>query len=181
MPCTHPTFLVLLLLAGCRSRPTPGGAAATGQLNASWIGADTGKFSAPARGVWCGRDARLELTAVQGDAGIGLVLYGASPLRTGTYQAFSPNADSIPRPAASGAARWFTERALAAYQSDSGALELTGAHGALTGTFDFHMHSALGDDTMRLTGRFSGVVPGEACAGDSTADSAAAAPEPAPQ
>jgi hypothetical protein len=179
MPSARRVLVVLLLLGACRStgRPEEGGAGASGKLAASWVGADTGKLSGTARAAWCDADRRLELTAVQGDAGVGLVLYPVAEVQAGTYAAFVPGADSIPRPGVAGAARWFTERAIAAYQSDSGRLELSGSQGALAGTFDLHMRSLEGEDTVRLSGRFSGVRPG-ACVADSVRDSVSAPAEP---
>jgi hypothetical protein len=179
MRFARPTMVVLLLLGACRSRgrSDEGVAGAAGRLSANWIGADTGKLNGPARAGWCDDDHRLELTAVQGDAGVGLALYPVADLRPGTYAASLPAADSTPhRPGVTGAARWFTDKAIAAYQSDSGALELSVSRGTLAGTFDFHMHALDGTDTVRLSGRFSGVRPG-VCAADSLPDSVSAAPD----
>lgn len=166
-------ILGLLLLAACRSHapPAEGKNGPAGRLSASWIGADTGKLSGPVRAAWCEQERRLELTAIQGDAGLGLVLYPVNDLRPASYAAVLPGSDSMARPAVTGAARWFTEKVIAAYQSDSGTLELRGTSTALGASFEFHMRSLNGEDTVRLTGRFSGVRPGS-CTADSVADSA---------
>lgn len=170
---TRSTLCLALLALACRSHARPDSQGLAGKLSASWAGADTGKLSAPVRAAWCDDQRRLELTAVQGDAGIGLLIYPVNQLRPGNYRAVVPGTDSLTRPAVSAAGRWFTEKLIAAYQSDSGDLELTGTPQSLGATFDIHMRSVDGQDTVRLTGRFSGVRPG-ACAADSLADSVSA-------
>jgi hypothetical protein len=160
----------LLLLLACRAPArSPRDAKVSGTLSASWLGADTGTLTASPRAVWCPDSARLEVMAVEGDAGLGLAIYPVAELRPGRYDAFDPDADSIHRPGVTAAARWFTEKAIAAYRTDSGGLDLTRNGPALGATFRFRMRSAFGLDTtarLRLTGRFDGVVPSP-CPADS--------------
>jgi hypothetical protein len=164
----RPIRPLALLLAGlllaCESAG-PGG----GRLEARWIGSDTGNFSGTPRVAWCGSVRRLELTAVDGnDGGVGLVLYPAAELRPGRYEAFDPGIDSVRRPGTTAAARFFTEQAVKGFQSDSGGLDLERSGTSFGATFGFRMRSLEGRDTVRLTGRFRGAVPGR-CPGDTTA------------
>jgi len=162
---TRPALLLLLALAGgCRSHPDADEPA--GSMHAEWFGLDTGKVDGAARANWCAADQRLEIFGVKGDAGVGLVVYPAEELGPGYFVAFDPGLDTVHRPGVSGALRWFSERAIAGYQSDSGGLELTRAGSGYSGTFEFRMRPLNGDDTLRLRGRFRRVSPA-ACPGDS--------------
>ncbi len=143
-----------------------GGSPREGQLTASWIGADTGKVSAPVAVAWCRDARRLELTLVQDDFGIGLVLYPADTALTGEFPAFDPGADTVVRPSAAAAIRWFTEQAIEGYQSDSGALVLEEKGPRLSGSFGFRLRALDGLKKVRLTGTLSDLAPG-ACPSDS--------------
>jgi uncharacterized protein involved in copper resistance len=171
-------LLALLLPAACRSTKgahnTGDDAGSGGKLTAAWVGADTGKLTARPRAVFCAGESRLELTATNGDAGVGLAIYPDSELAAGTYDGFDPGVDSIRRPGVTGAARWFTERAIEAYQSDWGSLQLTRNGASISGDFALHMRK-LGEekDSIILNGRFSGVTPG-ACQVDSVSPPAPA-------
>lgn len=148
------------LLAACDA---PAG---EGRLSAAWIGADTGEVSAPAAAVWC-RDAnRLEVTLVQEDLGIGFVLYPADTGLAGEFPAFDPGADTVVRPSAAAAVRWFTEQAIEGYQSDSGTMILEGSAPRLSGRFGFRLRSLDGLKKVRLTGTLTELVPGP-CQSDS--------------
>lgn len=155
-----PCLLGGLLTAACRtdgSGPTTG----PGSFSASWIGADTGKLSAAPRAVFCVEGNHLELIASRGDLGVGLAVYPTAGPDAGTYEGFDPAADTVKRPGVTAAARWFTEREIKAYQSDRGTLTLTRKGEALSGTFAIHLRKVAADtDTLVLSGRFSGVVPG---------------------
>jgi hypothetical protein len=159
-------LLCVTLLAACRSghgAPSAG----QGSLSASWIGSDTGKIAARPRAAWCPDARRLELFAEKGDQGLGLVLYPAGELQPGSYPVFDPRADSLRRPGVAAAVRWFTERSMAAYQSDSGGLELERAGSELAGSFGIRMRGLVEGRAVRLTGRFSGVKPGPCPPSDS--------------
>lgn len=149
-----------LLVAACRTDSTsPKGG---GSFHASWIGADTGKLDdARPRAAFCEAGNRLELMAVKNDAGVGLVIYPVAEIAAGTYDAFDPEADTTRRPGVTGAARWFSEQEIAAYQSAWGTLELTRHGSTVAGKFAFGMRK-LGteDDSIMLDGRFAGVTPG---------------------
>jgi hypothetical protein len=141
------------------------------RLTATWTGADTGKISARAAASWCPVAGRLEVNAVHGDVGFGLVLYPVSDLAAGAYPAFDPGIDSAHRPGASAAARWFTEQNIVGYQSDSGSVELTRQDDRLQLKFGFRLRSLDGKDTLVAEGRAARLVPG-ACPADSVPNAA---------
>ena len=158
--------LLLLLLpgpiAGCQPSATGG------SLTADWVGLDTGRVEAAPRAIWCVGDQRLELTAEQGDAGVGLALYPLDSLVSGEYPAFDQGADTIHRPGVAAGVRWFTESAVRGYQGDSGGLTLTREGERMAGRFSFRLRSLEGSDTVRMTGQFSGARAG-ACPADTAA------------
>lgn len=148
------------LLAACGTRP------AAGTLAASWVGADTGALSGRPVVTWCRDGRRLEVTLVREDLGIGLVLYPADSLGAGQYPAFDPGADTVRRPSAAAALRWFTEQAIEGFQSDSGALVLEPAGPGYSARFEFRLHSLDDAKQLRLSGTLTQLVPG-ACPADS--------------
>jgi hypothetical protein len=152
--------VVLLAATGC------GGGSDGARLTASWTGSDTGRLAAPATAIWCPVASRLEVKAVRQDVGFGLVVYPRSDLAVGDYPAFDPGIDSVLRPGASGAARWYSEQEIVGYQSDSGSVGLTRSGDRLQLRFGFRMRSLEGKDTIRATGKATGLVPGP-CPADS--------------
>ena len=153
-----------------------------GRLEASWIGADTGHFAAPAKAEWCRVAGRLEVTAVQGDVGFGLALYPAGELVDGEYPVVDSAAesvavsdidsgtDSIVRPSASGAYRKFPEQRVAGFLGDSGSVVLAHQGGRVELGFRFRMPSVEGKDTIEAKGTAAGLVPGD-CLSDSIPNS----------
>ena len=157
--------IAVLLLGACqRVRGGP-------RLEASWAGSDTGKIAARATAAWCPVAKRLEITAVQGDVGFGLVVYPVDQPDTGEYPAFDPGIDSVHRPGSAGAARLFTEQRIEGYQSDSGSVTVSRSERALSARFGFRMRSLEGADTIFAEGRAVGVIPG-ACRMDSVPNTA---------
>lgn len=155
--------VAVTLLAGCDGdAPT----AHSGELTVEWIGADTGGLSARPLAVWCERDNRLKLTAVKGETGVGLLVYPSGALGPGDFPAFDPGLDSAVRPGVAFATRWVSKKAVAAYQSDSGGLEVTRGSTGLGGTFTVRLRGLNNTDTVRMTGHFGGLTP-ERCAADS--------------
>jgi hypothetical protein len=142
----------------------------SGRLEATWIGADTGKIKVRAHATWCAPGRLLELTGVDSDAGMGLAVYPADSLASGPYAAFNPAKDTLHRPAVAVGVRWFTETEIKGYQSDSGALSLTRRDGTLEGSIDARMHATTSPETIRVTGTFHGVpvtLDSTRCAADS--------------
>jgi hypothetical protein len=148
------------LLAACGA-PSGGG-----NITASWIGTDTGEVSAAANTVWCRDPRRLEVTAIDGDLGLGLVLYPSDTALPGEFKGFDPGADTVIRPAAAAALRWFTEQAIEGYQSDSGGVTLEAEARRLSGQFRFRLRSLDRNKIVRLTGTLDGLTPG-VCQSDS--------------
>lgn len=162
------------LVSSCRSDgsgPTSG----KGSFSVSWVGSDTGKLSAAPRAAFCTDGNHLEILASRGDLGVGLAIYPQAEPGEGIYQGFDPGVDTVTRPGVTAAARWFTEREIKAFQSDRGTLNLTRRGESFSGDFAMHLRKVGADtDTIVLSGRFSGVMPGP-CAADTTADTVSSA------
>jgi hypothetical protein len=157
--------VVLLATAAC-ARGGDGS-----RLNASWTGSDTGEISASPTAIWCPVASRLEVKAEREDVGFGLVLYPRGDLQAGDYRVFDPGIDTVHRPGASGAARWFSEREIMGFQTDSGSVGLTRNNGRVALTFRFRMRSLDGKDIIRAAGQATGLIPG-ACPVDSVPNTA---------
>ncbi len=148
------------LLGACGAQP------GEGNLSASWIGTDTGEVSTAANTVWCRDPRRLEVTAIDGDLGLGMVLYPSDTALPGQFKGFDPGADTVIRPAAAAALRWFTEQNIEGYQSDSGGVTLEAQGQRLSGQFRFRLRSLDRNKIVRLTGTLDGLTPG-VCQSDS--------------
>ncbi len=141
----------------------------SGRLRVSWTGADSGRFEAPAAGGWCASQHRLEVTAVRGDTGFGLVIYPIDTLTPGAYPAFDAADSMVTRPGAAVAARWFTETTIQGYRADSGTVSVSLGSRAVGGQFSVHMLEVAGGKVLKLQGTFGGVSRGtatEGCPGD---------------
>lgn len=151
--------LLVAFTAGMAGLACPATSAepSTGRLEATWIGADTGKLKVRAHAIWCAPGRLLELTGVDSDAGMGLAVYPTDSLASGPYAAFNPAKDTLHRPAVAVGVRWYTETEIKGYQSDSGALSLTRRDKTLEGSIDARMHATTSPETIRVTGTFSGV------------------------
>jgi hypothetical protein len=103
---------------GCQ--PGTQGAAA-GRLSIRWTGPDTASFASPAVAEWCASLHLLEIRAVAGDTGAGIVLYPADSVGPGVYLVRRPDvADTTRPPSAAVALRWFSKTTIMGYQADSG-------------------------------------------------------------
>ncbi len=165
MPGTWRSIVLLSLSVPLVACPGPTGG---GSFHASWAGLDTGRVTGKPHATWCPGARRLEISAVQGDQGVGLALYPDSSPEAGAYPAFDPGADTVRRPGVAAGLRWFSESAVRGYQGDSGSLTLTREGERLSGRFGFRLRSLEGADTVRMSGEFSGAAPGN-CPADSTA------------
>jgi hypothetical protein len=150
----------VLLTAGC------GHSGGGPYLSASWTGSDTGRIAARAVASWCPVANRLEVKAVQEDVGFALAIYPEKDLASGEFPVFDPGIDTVHRPGAAGVTRWFTEKQLQGYQSDSGGVTLARSGDKLQLQFRLRMRSLGGEGTIRATGRATGLVPGS-CPADS--------------
>ena len=153
----HAGVTLLLLAAACRRGPSGAG---DGQVLAEWRGTHRGRFVAPMSATHCPESGIVELIAVRGDTGVGLVLYPADSARiaSGEYQVFPPGTAVPPRPAAGAALRWFTGIDLSPFDGTSGSVQVTVADSLLSGSLAVRMEQPSGTDTLALTGRFTALV-----------------------
>jgi hypothetical protein len=125
----------------------------------SWTGADTGAVVLPATARRCGAGP-VELVAMSGDTGIGIVIHGATPLEPGRYPLTGPNEAASAPPAAALAARWPDSTDLYAWRSVDGALELAPG-GKLSGTFAGRAERwGGGTGEIEITGELAGIRVG---------------------
>jgi hypothetical protein len=149
--------LVVAACSGPASESVPGG-----RLEVEWTGADTGKLAGGAVAEWCAAPPMLEITAVQGDSGIGILLYPTDTVRADSYPLLRPERADSSRPAGAVALRWFGETAVKGFRSDSGSLIVTRSpDGRLAGRFSAELLSATDASRLHATGTFRGltVVP----------------------
>jgi hypothetical protein len=145
--------LFLFLAASCRTPPE--GGEKGGHLEAQWSGPARGRISGRAAAEWCSSRRRLEIRTVQGDTGIGLVIYPAETIVAARYRVLDPvKAESLP-PAAGIALRWLTQSAVQGFRGDSGviALERSPA-GLLSGRISVGARSVLDTQKVSVTGTF---------------------------
>jgi hypothetical protein len=166
----------LLLLAAvtaaagaCRRSPNVPG---DGLLTIDWRGAQTGHFSAPLAASHCAETGILELLAVRGDSGFGLVLFPTDSARvaTATYPIFLGTDVTALRPGANAALRWFTGVDLAVFEGRAGSVALTARDSSLSATLEVRMHALNGTDSLVVRGRFDKVrlrKDGTGCGGRS--------------
>lgn len=160
-------LMAALVLAGCsRGAGKPGQSGA--RLEVEWTGADTGKLAAAATAEWCGNPPMLEITALQGDSGIGILLYPTDTVRADSYPVLPPERADSSRPSGAVALRWFGEAAVKGFRSDSGSVVVTrSADGRLSGRFSAGLQSATDTSRLHATGTFRGLIvvpPARGCA-----------------
>lgn len=146
-------WLVVAGSAGCGGGPAvPRGA----RLSVRWTGADTAEFSAHAVAEWCPSLHLLEVRAVAGDTGVGIVLYAPDSLTAGVYPIRRPDvADTTLPPSAAVALRWFSKTTVMGFQSDSGSLTLEHRPGGtLAGRLSAVAHPLVGTGRLRTSGTF---------------------------
>lgn len=166
--------LLALTLAACASAGTR--EAGVGEFTAEWTGSDTGGLTTRPTFAWCQQAGRLDVSARREDVGIALALYLADlpggetagrPRKTEAYlPAFDPGIDTVGPSGAAIASRWFSQKTVTAYQSDSGGVTIKGDGTTISARFGARLRSLNGEDTVRMTGHFSGPAGG-ACSGDS--------------
>lgn len=147
---------IVLALGGC-------GAVAwerdRGRIEVTWTGAEKGTMTAPAEALWCSAARTVQLTAVQGDTGVGIMIYPAESLVVGKYPIVEP-ADARTRPpAASVGLRLINQTAVSGYQGRAGAVVMERVEGGrMSGHFEATARTATGAvGTIRLTGHFVSV------------------------
>jgi len=160
-------LLSLLLLTsgtGCGSANPTSERLSEGELTARWMGfptrdsaaAGSGAFTAAATARWCPTDSLLEVLAVRNDTAVGLAIMAQDSIRTGPYSVFQAKIFTPFRPQATAALRLFDGQGLRNYESSSGQLTVTeGGSVRVSGDFDLRLHLMVGNDSLRMTGRFS--------------------------
>jgi hypothetical protein len=111
--------------------------------------------------------------AIRNDVAFGVVVYPDSVLVPGEYAVFDPGVDTVRRPGAAAAARWFTEQIVAGFQSDSGMVEILETAPTVRIRFGLRLRSLTGTDTLRAEGQAVRLAP-ESCPADSVPNSAPA-------
>ena len=146
--------LTLLVCVACG----PGTNPSSGEMLATWRDSAVASFRTAATARWCRRDSLLELFAVRNDTAIGVAILPRDTLRSGQYPVFPAIPFNPLRPQATAAARWLDLAELKGFEGTSGSVTLTdGPPGTVTGTLDLLFRRTGGPDTLRITGRFSGV------------------------
>ena len=147
-------ILFLLVATAC----TPGTQPSTGELAASWRDSLNASFRTSATAHWCWRDSLLELFAIRNDTAVGVAIMPRDSLTGGEYPVFPASPFNPLRPQATAAARWLDQIELKGFEGTSGKVILTaGPPGTVSGTLDLFFRRSGGPDTLRITGRFSGV------------------------
>lgn len=150
------SLLFLLALIACRQAPGTG----PGNLVAEWTGNTAGVFQAPLTATHCPATGVVELFAVRGDTGIGgaVFLRDSTTVSAGDYPVFLGATYPEPRPSAVAALRWFNVTSITAYEGLRGRIRLEPRDSTLAGSFDVVVQGIEHPDTLKLTGRFSGVL-----------------------
>jgi hypothetical protein len=149
--------LALCVAAGCH--PLGG----DGRLTARWTApgdTSTATLTAPVTGRWCVGPDRLDIRAVAGDTGLGLVIYPSdSSAMHGEYTVLSPERRLQVRPSAAVALRWVGKVMVQGWWGDSGSVTLAGGPvRGLSGRGAARLVSGLDPDSVTtLAFEFSGV------------------------
>ena len=147
-------LLTLLVCIGCR----PGTQPSSGELVATWRDSLDARFQTPATARWCRRDSLLELFAVRNDTAVGVAILARDTLTLGEYPVLPSTPFNSLRPQANAAARWLDQAELKGFEGAFGKVTLTaGPAGTVSGTLDVLLRRTGSPDTLRVTGRFSGV------------------------
>ncbi len=143
-------------------------------LTVHWTGADTAAFTAPVRAERCDSQPLVQIRAISGDTGVGLVLFDSGTARAEHYPVRRPETADSASPAAAVALRWFAKTAVQGFQGDSGDVAVRrGGDGKLSGTFRAKARAINGTGRLELTGSFDevGVEPAAAGCAPAAADS----------
>jgi hypothetical protein len=150
-----PALILSVIIAGCGPRDDHN----PGRIDVRWTGADSGRLTFPGTAHWCAQDTTLEIIAQRGDSGVGLVIFPADSLKTGSSPVTLPT-DSMSRPRSGLALRWFGETLITGFYSQAGATTVTSIR-PLAGSIQASLKSVVDGRTIEVRGTFSGftVVP----------------------
>ena len=147
-------LLILLFSQACTSSLEP----KNGELVATWRDSLDARFRTSATARWCRRDSLLELFAVRNDTAVGVAILPRDTLTSGEFPVFPSIPFNSLRPQATAAVRWLDQAELKGFEGASGKVSLTASPpGTVSGTLDLFLRRTGSPDTLRVTGRFSGV------------------------
>ena len=133
--------------------------ARSGRVDASWTGADSGRIATRAASEWCPEHRFLEIRAIQGDTGLAVLIYPVDTIEPDTYRVVLPQTADTSPPTAAVALRVFSSNAVQGYQGDSGSVVLDrSSSGALSGTLDARVRSAVNGQLLTISGRLRDLV-----------------------
>jgi hypothetical protein len=132
---------------------------AEGRLEATWTGAEKGQMSGAATAVWCSATRIAQITALQGDTGLGILIHPTDSLAAGRYSIVEPASARTTAGRATLGLRLLTQIAVVGYQSRAGALTLDRLeHSRLSGRFDAKANVvAAAAGSISVSGRFRDV------------------------
>jgi hypothetical protein len=130
-----------------------------GKVELTWKGAVAGHMSVPGSAIACASPGIIELTAAQGDTGLGLLIHpkdlGAP---AGRYPITDPAAAKATTPGAALAMRFLGQTATTGAQSDSGTLTvMPPKSGRVSGQFRAKARLFGGSAPLSIEGRFDDV------------------------
>jgi hypothetical protein len=97
---------------------------AEGRLEATWTGAEKGQMSGAATAVWCRATRIAQITALQGDTGLGILIHPTDSLAAGRYSIVEPASARTTAARATLGLRLLTQVAVVGYQGRAGTLTL---------------------------------------------------------
>jgi hypothetical protein len=135
-----------------------------GRLEANWTGAVKGRMNGHATAIWCGAGKIAQLTAIQGDTGLGLLIHATDSLVAGPYPIVDAASAQTRAPGAALGLRLITQAAVVGYQGRGGTLTLEQVGGArISGRFEARaIPAAMSAGSISVNGRFLhvAVAPG---------------------
>jgi hypothetical protein len=150
------TGAILAWLSGCGAVGRDTG---KGRLEAAWTGAEKGKMSGAATAVWCRATRIAQITALQGDTGLGILIHATDSLAAGRYSIVEPASARTTAARATLGLRLLTQMAVVGYQGHAGTLTLDRVERSrISGRFDAKAN-VVGTTagSISVSGRFHGV------------------------
>lgn len=145
--------LLFVLGAACTRQSSP--ATDKAHLEVEWNGSNGGRIEGAAVAGWCADRRVLQISLVQGDTGLALVLYPGRALGNGVYPVMDPIRAESMAPAAGVAVRWLARTNVQGFQGDSGRVSLErAATGRLSGQVHARARSVVDTQRIRLSGTF---------------------------
>lgn len=159
--------LALLASGACAPAPPTVSGGGAGLVSVAWVGQDSGRFSAPARGSWCPGDTMVQISAIRSDTAFGFALFVEDTVRPAQHPVLSSEVTADWRPLATAALRWFamspagaaagTSTDVKGWEATSGVVSVQSVDSGPSGTVDLRLRLVGGFDTLRLTGTFASI------------------------